>query len=211
MWLKSDIFDKKNHLEELKGRFSQQLKWNSNWQDTLGKKCNLQFLSKLVLSGCFELLKKEQIWNFNEIWLKKWENLFWTVNFSFIWWATLLKNSSYELHGTYVSGFTFLLHQEGPKKPQSFVSLLSWGWNSLPGACSDLDLLFPLGSLNTPVNGSKLVLNLSLLFSKVSCFYFLYQAALPSINVWLINWGVPDHPKVSPEPFLSPKSSLCCV
>ena len=95
---------------------------------------------KTIFSGCFEPLKKEQISNFNEIWLKKCENLFWVVNFSFIWWATLLNNSSYEPHGTYVSGFTFLLQQEGPKKPQSFFSLLSQGWNSLPGACSDLDL-----------------------------------------------------------------------
>ena len=40
--------------------------------------------------------------------------------------------------------------------------------------------------LKTPINGSKLVLNLSPLFSKVCCFNFLYQAGLPSINVWLI-------------------------
>ena len=32
------------------------------------------------------------------------------------------------------------MHQEGPKIQQSFISLLSRGWNSLPGACSDLDL-----------------------------------------------------------------------
>ena len=62
------------------------------------------------------------------------------INFYFIWWATLLKNSSsYEPHGTYVSGFTFLLHQGGPPK-KSFFSLSSRGWNSLPGACSDLDV-----------------------------------------------------------------------
>ena len=36
--------------------------------------------------------------------------------FSLIWWATLLNNSYYEQHGTYVSRFTFLLHQESPKK-----------------------------------------------------------------------------------------------
>ena len=52
----------------------------------------------------------------------------------------MLNNSSCEPHGTYVSGFTFLLHQDGPKKPLSFFSLLSRGWNSIPGACSDLDL-----------------------------------------------------------------------
>ena len=59
---------------------------------------------------------------------------------SFIWWATLLNNSSYEPHGTFVSGFIFLLDQEGPEKPKSFCSLSSRGWNSLSGACSYLDL-----------------------------------------------------------------------
>ena len=125
-----------------KRRYSRQLKWNYNWQDTLGKKCNLQFPSKLVFSGCFELLKKDPILNFNDIWhlTFKWKNLFRMVSFFFIWWATWLNNSSYEPHGTYISGFTLLLHQEGPKKPQSFFSLSSRGWNSLPGACSDLDV-----------------------------------------------------------------------
>ena len=52
----------------------------------------------------------------------------------------LLNNSSYEPHGTYVSGFTFLLHQEGPKNHYNFFSLSSQEWNSLPCACSDLDL-----------------------------------------------------------------------
>ena len=49
-----------------------------------------------------------------------------------------------------------------------------------------LSLLFPLESLKTSINGSKLVLSLSLLFSKVCCFNFLYKPGLPSINVWLI-------------------------
>ena len=35
------------------------------------------------------------------------------------------------------------------------------------------NLWFPLGSLKTPVKGSKLVLNLSLLFSNVHCGDFL--------------------------------------
>ena len=39
----------------------------------------------------------------------------------------------------------------------------------------------------TSINGSKLVLNLSLLFSKVCCVNFvLYKAGLSSINGWLI-------------------------
>ena len=35
--------------------------------------------------------------------------------------------------------------------------------------------MFPLGSLKTPIHGSKLVLNLALLLPKVYCFDFLYQ------------------------------------
>ena len=50
-----------------------------------------------------------------------------------------------------------------------------------------LSLLFSLESLKMSINGSKLVLSLSLLFSKVCCFNFLYKAGLPSTNVWLIN------------------------
>ena len=73
----------------------------------------------MCLSGYFEPLKKEQVSNFNEVFFKKLENYFLNTNFSFIWWATLLTNSSFEPHGTYVSGFIFLLNQEGPKKPQS--------------------------------------------------------------------------------------------
>ena len=52
----------------------------------------------------------------------------------------ITHNSLYEPHGTYVSGFTFLLHQEGPKK-KKWIFSLSWrGWNSLPGARPDLDV-----------------------------------------------------------------------
>ena len=39
---------------------------------------------------------------------------------------------------------------------------------------SQLSLLFSLGSQKTPINGSKLVLSLSLLFSNFCCFDFLY-------------------------------------
>ena len=74
-----------------------------------------------------------------KIHLKKREHLFWINNFTFIWWATLLNNRSYEPHGTYVSGFTFLLHQEGPKNHNHFFTFVR-GWNSLPGPCSDLDV-----------------------------------------------------------------------
>ena len=71
---------------------------------------------------------------------KKLKKLFWIINFSYFWWATLLTNTLYEPHGTFVPGFTLLLNQEGPKTPQSIWSLLSRGWNTLPGACSYLDL-----------------------------------------------------------------------
>ena len=46
-WLKSAIFYKTSSGGSNR-RYSWQLKWNSNWQDTLGKKCNLQFLSTIV-------------------------------------------------------------------------------------------------------------------------------------------------------------------
>ena len=55
--------------------------------------------------------------------------------------------------------------------------------------CVTFNFVFT-GKPKTPINGSKLVLNLSLLFSKVCCFKFLYQACLPSINVWLIRDSV---------------------
>ena len=38
-----------------------------HWQDTWGKKCFLQFLSKFVLSCCFDLLKKELKINFQTL------------------------------------------------------------------------------------------------------------------------------------------------
>ena len=88
----------------------------------------------------FYLLKKEYISNFNEISLKKEQNYFWTLIFSFVWCATYLPNSLYGPHGTYISGSTFMLHQKGPRNSQSIFPLLSQGWNTLPGACSDLDI-----------------------------------------------------------------------
>ena len=111
-----------------KRRYSQQLKWNYNWLDNPCKKYNSQFFSKLVFfSGCFEPLKNKQISNFNENSLKKWGNLFWIINFSFIWWATLLNNSSYEPHGTYVLWSTFVLPQEGPKNHNDFFHFCHGG------------------------------------------------------------------------------------
>ena len=42
------------------------------------------------------------------------------------------------------------------------------------------------GKLETSINGSKLVLNLSLFFQKSVVLTFFYKAGLSSINVWLI-------------------------
>ena len=98
------------------------------------------YFSQSVFLLLFHRLKKEHIWNFTEISPKKNENKCSIINFSFISWATLLTNSSYEPHGTFLLGSTFLLHQEGPKQPQPILSLSSRGWNPLPGACSDLDI-----------------------------------------------------------------------
>ena len=47
-------------------------------------------------------------------------------------------------------------------------------------------LLFSLGSLKTPLNKSKLVQNLSLLFSPVICCDFIYQTGLEMIDIWLM-------------------------
>ena len=52
---------------------------NSHWQDMCRKKYYLLFLSNLVSSCCFDLLKKEHISNFNEISLKKREISFETL------------------------------------------------------------------------------------------------------------------------------------
>ena len=53
-------------LEGLKRRYNKLKKKNVNRPDTNGKKCNLLVLSKIMFSGCYELLKKEQISNFKE-------------------------------------------------------------------------------------------------------------------------------------------------
>ena len=67
---------------------------------------------------------------------------------------SLISSSFDELHCStivYMNHICFriylLLHQEGPKKPQIIFSLLSRGWNSLPGACSDLDLTILSGDI----------------------------------------------------------------
>ena len=88
----------------------------------------------------FKPPKKAQLSNFNEIWHKKMENLFSIINFLFIWWAIFLTNFLYDPSGIYLSGSIFVLHQRGPKKPQSIWVFSSRGWNALPGACSDLDV-----------------------------------------------------------------------
>ena len=119
--------------------------------------------------------------------------LFWAAengtNFKFQWnltlhCFTLLNNSSYKPHGTYVSGFTFLLHQEGPKKPQSFFSLSSQGWNSLPGACSDLDVHKQIRkltilsqfdwSINIPLSGNNIIIKYSSIDNSAFGYWIVY-------------------------------------
>ena len=82
------------------------------------------FPKTCFFSGCFEPLKREQVSNFHENSLKKLEKWFWINNFSFIWWATLINNSSYEPHGTYVSGFTFVLHKKVPKTTINYFTFV---------------------------------------------------------------------------------------
>ena len=72
-WLKSTVFDKTSSGGGRR-RYYQKIKQNSHWQDTCEKKCYLLFLLKFVSTCCFDLLKKKNISNFNEISLKKEEN-----------------------------------------------------------------------------------------------------------------------------------------
>ena len=82
----------------------------------------------------FEPLKKGK----NKVLLK------FHLNFYFrsrkLWWAKLLTNRLYNPHETYVSGFFIFIALRRSQKPQSILSLLSQGLNSLPSTCSDLDL-----------------------------------------------------------------------
>ena len=59
-------------------------------------------------------------------------------------------NFFYDPSGIHLSGSNFLLHQKGPKKPQSILVFSSRGWNTLPGACSDLDLDYDMMVLDLP-------------------------------------------------------------
>ena len=61
----------------------------------------------------------------------------------------MLTNILYELSDIYFSGSIFLLHQKGLKELQYFLVLLLRGWNSLPGACSDLDLIKRLKNIKS--------------------------------------------------------------
>ena len=67
-----------------------------------------------------------------------------------------------------------------------------------------LSLLFPLGSLRTPLNWSKLVRNLLLLFSKVYCFDF-YIPRQSSSHIYLV-----DHMLCQPHLYLPPPLSRLC-
>ena len=79
---------------------------------------------------------------FDDISLKYEETNLRLINNLFISRATFLINSWYEPHDTYFLDVTFYCTKEIQKTQQIFfLSLLSHGWNSLLGACSDLDLI----------------------------------------------------------------------
>ena len=92
--------------------------------------------------GCFDLLKKEQISNFNEISLKKWIFFF---NFE-----SLVSPSFDDLHCSTIvrenhmepmfQNLSLYWTKKVPKNHNQLFSLLSWVWNSTHGACSDLDM-----------------------------------------------------------------------
>ena len=56
------------------------------------------------------------------------KNSFWFIHFSIIWWTTLLTNSSYQPHKTYISWSILLLHQGGTRKPQAVFHFCHRGW-----------------------------------------------------------------------------------
>ena len=128
----------KHHLEEIRGDII--IKWK---KILIHKKC----------------VEKNAIYNF---YLKKILHIFWPTekgtHFKFQWNFTknIYKNLKHYFllhlicdipHQWFIwtarnlcFRIYFILNQEGPKKSQWFVSLSSRGWNTLPGACSDLDL-----------------------------------------------------------------------
>ena len=84
--------------------------------------------------------------------LKKREKYFWNIIFSFIWCATYVTNGLYEPHGIYVQDLLLYCTKKVIKN-HNFFSLSSRGWNTLPPACSDLDVSYnvclgPTGDAN---------------------------------------------------------------
>ena len=92
------------------------MKWNSDGQDTCGKKCIVLFVSKIVFLVVLSRWKRNKFHISMKFDFKKRKSYFESLFFSFIWWATLLTNSLYEPHGTYVSGFTFFIEPRRYKK-----------------------------------------------------------------------------------------------
>ena len=86
------LFLIKHHLEEPRKGVVKKLKWNSYCQDTCGKKCNLLFSLKNSFFLLFWTAEKGANFKFQWNFTKKKENWFWIINFSFIWWASLLTN-----------------------------------------------------------------------------------------------------------------------
>ena len=79
---------------------------------TCGITGNLPFLSKVVFLVVLSRWKRT-LFKFH---LKEETINILNINFSFIWWATLLTNNSYEPYETYLIGSTFLLYKDVPKK-----------------------------------------------------------------------------------------------
>ena len=117
----------KHHLEEFKEGIV------INWNEILIGKTPVVRNAMYYLSQKLFFLVVLSRWKRNKFCIsmkfdfKKRKIYLESLFFSFIWWAILLTNSSYEPHGTYVSGFTFLLHQEGPKIHNQFFHFRQGG------------------------------------------------------------------------------------
>ena len=82
--------------------------------------------------------------------------------------------------------FIFLLQQEGPKKPQSILSLLSRGLNSLAGACSDLDIRIQSGQTLKCYNMANRLCKLEKCWESV----YLNNLSVELLSLAPILWGL---------------------
>ena len=138
-WLLSVNFDKTSSGRNKRQDY-QKNKQNFYWQDMFGKKCFFTISIKI----CFFLLfwSAEKVtyfkfrWNFTKKIGKSILKKKISPSFDMLHSSPMVYMNHTELM---FLGSTFILHQEGPKKSQYFFTFVT-GWNTVAGACSDLDV-----------------------------------------------------------------------